>query len=223
VYFYQLHVSPDGKHISTLERILGAQEFTRLARWNTTTGKIEHQHSLPAGARTCAWFRDGSTVALALAEALALVDVKTGRRRFQVAGTSASGPVTVSPDDRLVAVPLAGNKGEQAAIGVWETATGKEVARVATGKVHHLRMLPGNRFLLTTDEQFLRVWDLATRSERLRWPLPEAGTDDWGRSFVFGLEASPDGQQAITILADGTALVWDLMPAWRDRPPEVKR
>jgi WD40 repeat protein len=38
-YFYQLHVSPDGRHVSTLERVFGQGRSTRLALWETATGK----------------------------------------------------------------------------------------------------------------------------------------------------------------------------------------
>jgi WD40 repeat protein len=84
---------------------------------------------------------------------------------------------------------------------------------VPAGRAEHLALAPNGRSLVTTDEAFLRVWDLARGKERRRWPLPEAGIDSWGRTFVYGLILSPDGRRAFTALADGTALVWDLSPA----------
>jgi hypothetical protein len=79
-----------------------------------------------------------------------------------------------------------------------------------TGRVIHLAMMPDNRFLVTTDEACLRVWDLATGKQTGHWPLPVTGIDSWGQSYVFNLMLSPDGQRAFTALADGTALVWGL-------------
>src|SRR5262249_1596964 len=40
VYFFRFHASPDTKRLATLERMSGAAETTRLASWDTTTGKL---------------------------------------------------------------------------------------------------------------------------------------------------------------------------------------
>src|SRR5262249_53126189 len=101
--FYQLHVSPDGKHASTLEQIVGHEETTRLARWEIPTGKLLRQHSLPAGSRHGTWSADGTAVALALKDGLTLVDVDTGAVRFRIPGVPGGGPVAASPDGRLLA------------------------------------------------------------------------------------------------------------------------
>jgi WD40 repeat protein len=215
VYFYQFHVSPDLRHASTLERIFGqGREATRLVYWDAAVGKLLRQHTLPGEIRECAWSDDGLTVALSLSSGLTLAEVESGVHRFHLAGTS-GGPAA-SPDDRLLAARRGGGA------GVWEAATGKEVASVAAGKVAHLALTPDNRSLVATDEGFLRVWDLATGRERRRWALPEAGTNAWGRTFVASLLLSPDGRRAFTVLADGTALVWDLSPATQAVEPLVK-
>jgi WD40 repeat protein len=207
-YFFHLHLSADARHVATLERLFAAGESTRLALWETATGKLLQQHSLPPGARVCAWSTEGTTVALALNDTLRLMEVETGSERFRVLGVPSAGPLTASSDDRLLAAPCA-----KGLVTAWETATGKEVARVAAGSVAHLALTPDGRFLVSTDEQALRVWDLATSQEHRHWALPLAGKTSWGLTFVNVLVLTPDGRRAITALADGTGLVWDLAPA----------
>jgi hypothetical protein len=208
VYYFHLHPSRDGKHVATLERMFDRVQTTRLAWWETATGKLVRQHSLPADTRVCAWLAGGALIALPLKDGLTLMEVETGTTRFQVPGTANGGPLAASPDDRLLAAPRTGPN----VVGIWEVATGKEVTTVTTGRVDHVGLAPDNRSLVTTDEGFVRVWDLATGKERGRWALPVAGIDSWGKTFVFRLLVSPDGRRAFTALADGTALVWDLTP-----------
>jgi WD40 repeat protein len=225
VYFYQLHASPDGKRVSTLERTFGQGESTRLAVWELDTGKLVHQHALPAGVREGVWLAGGASVALPLKEGLTLMELDTGQTRFHAVGTAGNGPVAGSPDGRLLAAQRTGEPGaksEAIAVGVWEVATGKEVAALTTGRFDHLAVAADNRSLVTADEGFLRVWDLATGKERRRWPLPVAGIDSWGKTFVFRLLLAPDGRRAFTALADGTALVWDLTLAQHTAEPPLK-
>src|SRR6202030_446698 len=100
-------------------------------------------------------------------------------------------------------------KGNSATVVVWETATGKEVATVATGGFGHLALMPDNRCVVTAEYGVLHVRDMATGKERRHWALPEGGkTGANGRRFVFALRLSPDGRRAFTVLADGTALAW---------------
>jgi hypothetical protein len=102
-----------------------------------------------------------------------------------------------------------------AVVNIWEAVTGKEAAIVAIGQASHLALTPDNRHLVAADGKRLRVWDLATGKEQSRWALPEGVTGLWGREAVTRLLLSPDGRRAFTALGDGTALVWDLMPAIR--------
>jgi WD40 repeat protein len=213
VYFFQLHVSPDGKHVSTLERLVNQGDSTRLASWDAATGKLVSQHSLPPQSRACAWSTDGTMVALPLKDGLTLMQVESGAVRFRIPGTRNGGPLAASPDDRLLAAVRTAKEKDKVTIGILESSTGKEVTPIATGSVSHLALTPDNRHLVATDNRSLRVWDLATGEERRRWPLPEANTLSGGNDVVTGLLLSPDGQRAFTALNDGTALVWDLQPA----------
>jgi WD40 repeat protein len=222
VYCYQLYLSSDGKRVSTLERIMRPGEATRLALWDAASGKLVHQHPLPASIRGPAWSADGLLVALPLNDGLTLMEVDTGVVRFRAPGAASGKAPAASPDGRLLAARRTA-AGEAPTVRVWEAATGKEVATVATGPVAHLALAPDTRSLVASDEGFLRVWDLATGKERRRWPLPVAVTDSWGNTFVYRLLLAPDGRRAFTALADGTCLVWNLSPALRPAEPLVRR
>jgi WD40 repeat protein len=223
-YFYHLHLSADGKHVATFDRILSRDSATRLALWGTDTGMLLSQQAFPGELRLGAWSADAMTVAVPVKDVLTLADVKTGEARFQFPGIY-RGPISRSPDDRLLAAArtTVTGKDESVSVAVWEIATGKEVAAVPTGRVTHLAVAPDNRHLVTSDENFLRVWDLGTGQERRRWSLPVAGTDAWGRTFVFALDLIPDGQRAVTVVADGTALIWDLASAFHSAQPLAKQ
>jgi RNA polymerase sigma factor (sigma-70 family) len=211
-YFFHLHLSPDARRIATLQQMIRS-ESTRLAVWDAATGKLLRQQELPPQARTCAWSAEGTTVALLLPDGLRLVEVDSGTERFRVPGTSAGGPLASSPDDRLLAARRpAGGKNAGPVVGIWEAATGKQVAAVAAACAGHLALAADARHLITTDNRCLRVWDLATGKECLCLALPLVGSDAWD-TFVTALVLTPDGQRAVTALVDGTALVWDLATA----------
>jgi RNA polymerase sigma factor (sigma-70 family) len=207
VYFYQLHLSPDGKHVSSLERMFDRAggrvgESTRLVLWEVATRKPLHQHRLPAETRHCAWLADGKALAVPLEGRLLLMETVTGMAHFRA--PDALAPVAASPDERLLAARRRSEPGKPATVAVWEAVTGKEVTALAAGQPAHLALAADNRALVTTAGRSLRVWDLATGKERRRWALPGAVRQLW---------LSPDGRRAFTALDDGTALVWDLVPA----------
>jgi WD40 repeat protein len=207
-YFYRFHLLADGKHVGALERIATNEENTRAAVWDLSTGAIVRQHTLPGEIRQGTWSADGESVVLPLPEGLTKLEVGSGVAVFRAAGIQSGTPVMASLDGRLIAA-----RKTAATLGVQEALTGREVATLAVGRCDHFALAADNRTLVSTDEGFLRVWDLATGKERLRWPLPEVMTDAAGKSFVSALALSPDGRRAFTSLADGTALVWDLTRA----------
>lgn len=223
ISFYELHVSADGKHVSSLEQFFAQGESTRLAYWDLETAKIVSQYFLPPQTRTGAWSANGTSVALLLKNGLTQMNVENGAVRYQISGTQTSGPLAASPDERLLAALRSGHAKDDAAVGVWEAATGKEIATLATGPVSHLALTPDGRHLVAADDKFLRVWDLATGMERRRWPFPEANISAFSGGGLISaafppvtrLLLSPNGRRAFTALNDGTALVWDLQPALR--------
>src|SRR5262249_48071225 len=150
--------------------ILKRGEFTRLVRWDLATGKPRSQHLFEGQIRDAAWPGDGTTVALCQRGGLSLLDAEDGTELFHVP-TPAEGPVA-SPDGALLAARLTTKK----AVGVWEAATGKEVASLPAGKGTHLAFAAGNRRVVTADAESIRAWDLADGRECWRWPLPVRGS-----------------------------------------------
>jgi RNA polymerase sigma factor (sigma-70 family) len=224
-WFYWLYPTPDGKFVSTVERAGDGKgaEFTRLTRWDAGTGKVVREDRLPASGTDAenGWSPngapspDGKLAALSLNDGLALVELASGTVLARMRGTPGGCPVIFSPDGRLIAARLTAGQSDGATVGVWESATGKEVTRVAAGAVVHLQLAPDDRSLLTTDPEFMRVWDLATGVERFRQPLPVALVDSWRSTFVSKLLLLPDGRRAFTSFLDGTALIWDVTPGLR--------
>ena len=221
---YQLlHVSADGKQLSTFEKKLFGELYhcRRLAVWETTKGKLVRDYPIPYERSVCSWSADGSVLALSTADGVELREIDSGRVCCRLPGPFKGGIVAASCDQRLIAVlgrkeegrPSPGQMIKDGEVGIWEAKSGREVARIAAGPAAHLALVAGGRCLVTTDESFLRVWDLATGTERRRWALPPGSADSRGTTMISHLFALPDGRRVVTSLYDGTALVWDLSPA----------
>jgi hypothetical protein len=170
-------------------------------------------------------------VALPLNQGLTIMDVETGTVRYRIAETRSGSPIAASPDGRLLAAWHETKAKDKPALGIWETASGKEVATVMTASsTAAFALMSDNRHLVAADRGLLRVWDLATGKECLRWSLPEMDLVPAGgpafsmkMDLVTRLVLSFDGRRAFTALYDGTALVWDLQPALRQDPPLVEK
>jgi RNA polymerase sigma factor (sigma-70 family) len=218
VYFL-LHGSADGKHFTTIVPNWSGPTYSckRLQVWESATGKLVRDYPVPSGKWDCSWAPDGLALELPTDDGMELRDVESGRTRFKVPGTSKGGIVAASPDQRLIALLETKEMGrpgltdKESTVGIWEAATGHEIARIATGPAAHLALVAGGRCLVTSDKDFLHVWDLATGTERRRWALPSR-LNSWEASVVNQLLAVPDGRRVVTVLYNGTALVWDLSP-----------
>jgi hypothetical protein len=192
----RVRVSSDGKTAIALLRVWKGPEAANLVVWDIASGGVKGERSFPAEQRQWAWTEDGSAVALSTSDGLVVADGhEPSRTRFTMTGVAADAPIAFSPDGRL----LAARKTESEVIVV-EVASGAVVATVKTDKVDHLALTDYGRTLVATVDNSLKVFDVATGVERGRRLLPvQAG----------GL-LLPDVKRAITALADGTGLVWDL-------------
>lgn len=223
---FDVHLSPDGKRISTLERAVVAEQVTRVASWDTTTGKLLEERRLPLHTVISAWSEQGNMVTLAEPDGLAFPHLENNGSISRIRRIVNESAWAITPDGRLIAVRYHANSNtlpRKQFVGIWEAATGKRVADLEAEGVVHLALMPDNRHLAVTDRGFLRLFDLATGKERRRWPLPEANTHNGDDSVVARLLLSPDGRRAFTALNDGTALVWDLQPALRPGKPLVEK
>ena len=230
--YYLLHNSVDGKQLTTVEQRVGRETYRceRLAVWEAATGKLIREEPIPKERCVCSWSPDGSALALATDNGMELRDLESGRVSCRLAGTFKGGIVAASSDQRLFAVlgtkemgrPSLGRTIKEGAVGTWEAVSGKEVARITASPAANICLANGGRCLVTTDEGFLRLWDLATGKERRRWALPAGAVDPWGTTIVSHLLALPDGRRVVTTLLDGTALVWDLSSALDSLEPLAK-
>ncbi len=138
---------------------------------------------------------------------------------------AAEGPFVLSPDGRLLAgrkAAPANAKAKAGTIVIWEMASGKEVSSVTTKGFGKIALTPDNRCVVTTEYGILKVRDLATGAVRQSLPMPDGDVGSRGRTWVWAMMLSPDAHRAITAIADGTALVWDLTPSVRPAEPLVK-
>jgi serine/threonine protein kinase/WD40 repeat protein/Tfp pilus assembly protein PilF len=88
--------------------------------------------------------------------------------------------IAVSPDGRWVAT---GSHGPSEVVKVWEAATGKHVADLATGGGAYVAFSPDDKYLATGGDA-LRVWEAGSWHERLRFAT----------RHLMGLAFSPNSQ-----------------------------
>ncbi|VTR93808.1 wd-40 repeat : Uncultured bacterium genome assembly Metasoil_fosmids_resub OS=uncultured bacterium PE=4 SV=1: Sigma70_r2: Sigma70_r4_2 [Gemmata massiliana] len=201
-YLYQVRVSSDGKTAAALARQLAQSEKTSCVVWDIASGRVKGERVLPPEQRVWAWTADESTVALSTPDSLIVADgADPSRTRFTISGVEANAPIAFSSDGRLLATRRT-TKEEPNAGGVIivEVTTGAVVAVVKTGKIDRVALADGGRTLVTTGAGALKVFDTTSGAERGRWAVPVQST---------ALLLAGD-TRAITALADGTGLVWDL-------------
>ncbi|HEX3152736.1 MAG TPA: WD40 repeat domain-containing protein [Gemmataceae bacterium] len=220
------HFSPDGR----LAAASAAPEQTgglyRLAVWEASTGEVVHRHRVPFKKRPVvdAWLPGGSAVVVRGEDKTILVDSATGRigPEFPKAAIGYS----CSEDGRLLFSCLNGFFN----LPIWEAVSGQPVVEIPTGKTGSLALgvSLSARAVVIDDGRFLRVNDLVTGKERGRWAIAIRDHDNTDDRPIFALQAIPNSQRVLTILRDGTALVWDLaafpMPRLSDKhgDPELR-
>jgi WD40 repeat protein len=167
----------------------------------------------PDGALLTPWSNNG----------LQITEVLSGRALAAVAGDLGR-PSAFSPDARLLVAGIhkAGVdpfNPEVEAIGLYETATGKEVLRLEAGTVQPIAFSPDGRWLVTADVKGMRVWDVGTGKvlSQRAWPEGFVPHPTW--TPVGSLTFLPDGKRLVTGVRDGTSLVWDMTRLTRDLKP----
>src|SRR5262249_52745035 len=108
------------------------------------------------------------------------------------------------------------------AVRLWETATGKEIVTLPTGPANYLALCD-SRTLVAVGPDSFRVLDVSSGRELLRSVLPEGTGALYSKSYGQGLCLSADARRAVTSLADGTLLVWDLTLARREAAGKNRR
>jgi WD40 repeat protein len=109
------------------------------------------------------------------------------------------GLVALSGDSRRIAAPEVG----QDRVGVWDTITGVEVARLKADSARYAAFGADGNTLITGGFHAARIWDLTTRTTRFTLPGHK------GMVFV-GVDVSPDGRLVATFSSNYPEVrVWD--------------
>jgi RNA polymerase sigma factor (sigma-70 family) len=214
---HRAEFSPDGKRVFTFgSEVIGGKVGPHVVVWDVATGKEIRRLAVEPGASF--WFPtlapDGKSFAWAAGGEVHLWDLAGDRRlrRFGPAGASHEhAAAAFAPDGKTLAV-----RGHQT-VTLWDVGTGKSLAWfgvqrlperqvVAASAMHGpvpcLAFSPdGTKFLTTTDDATLRVWDVALGREV--FPIPGH------RSAVHAVAASADGKAITTLGVNGTAWLWE--------------
>jgi RNA polymerase sigma factor (sigma-70 family) len=217
-YVFHCGLSRDGKLLAAASLHYGTPNRTQVSVWEVATGKLLARRPLSVGFN--AWFAPGVKAMLTkTAGGLILEDTATGQTMAPALPGETGSPVRFSPDGRLVALGIheaADKKGYQfGGLSVIEIASAKEVLRL-NAKQRWVDFSADGLALVTTDDEEIHVWDVATGQELLRKPgLEKRVPINSPIAFVHNSQALATG------LRDGTILVWDLSPRLWPRPPKI--
>ena len=145
-------MSPSGQRVATTDR-----DGVRL--WTLSDGQMVALDSQSSGARIVAFSPNGELIAADDYGAIRLWTLPAGResRVTQGAHGDTVRIVTFSPDGNLMA-----SGSQDATARVWETASGREVARMAyPDPVDVVRFSPDGAYLVTAGRaSTIDIWDL---------------------------------------------------------------
>jgi RNA polymerase sigma factor (sigma-70 family) len=195
-----LTLSPDGKILA----VATGPNTRKVFVWEWQAGLEPREiKATPRGALSVAFSPDGKTLATGDdgQEGIRLWDVASGRLLRQLGDRTGWGRnrVCFSPDGRY----LASTSSSQNTLILWDPKTGKEVRRLA-GLRSWLRQFtfsPDSRRLAGTHDGVVRVWDVATGKELVKYE--DAHRDPPSRVALLA------GDTAVTGGDDGTVRVWD--------------
>jgi len=213
--------------LSPDQRFLVATELTGLIRvYDTVTGKpirsfagreFEYQPTFSPDGKLMATTHSGRTVRL--------YDFATGRVVRDFETPSGSSCLAFAPDGQSLAtghyndqklVRLTEKLGGQLPgdlIYLWDTASGRELWRIATGhdSVESLSFSPDGLLIASSGwDRVVHIWEAATGQERRRY--------DGHRRSVESVDFGPDGLRLASASMDGTALIWQVFdPAPAER------
>jgi WD40 repeat protein len=207
-------LSPDGRRLTTVEQAFAPDRVWRVCVWDTDPLKEIASQDFPTSGER-GWAGLAGKMALVTRNGIAIVDATSGKLSLKIPATE-TGPLAASGDHRLLAAfQRDKTTSTNSTVRVWEVASGREVATLATGNVDFLALTRDGRALITLAGAALRVWDLPSARVRHHMPLPQ----EFALSrFVSGFYLAPDDRRATTALADGTLLVWLLPSTLPDSP-----
>ncbi len=213
-----LAFTPDGKRIAS-----GASD-NRIRLWDAADGKevrCLEGHGRPQGGEKAEWRNgiyalvftpDGRTlISRGVDETVRVWDVATGAERRRVDGVPGSAwALALSPDARVLAVPVADFQKGMGEVRLAEVATGKEVRRLARGGVVNCVAFSPDGSLLAVgvgEQDWQRPGDIklcdAATGKELR---TLRGHRRWVNAVVF----SPDGKALASGSLDASPRLWDV-------------
>jgi RNA polymerase sigma factor (sigma-70 family) len=191
----------------------------KLMRWDVATGRATTLGDVPGLTSWAGAVEPGGRYFTCAGQ---VHDARTGKALAELAGHEAESDASFSPDGMQVAggpTWRGGDKGgpprREHAIRVWETLTGKAIARLATGLLPGDKVLhPGGRFLAVNEMTGIRLWDLRSGKAVKHWPMPAELSVNGGAYRVSCFAFSPDGRTLATGHPDGSILLWGVdLPA----------
>ncbi len=219
-----MHISPDGRKVAAILPSIDDRRHDPyyLVIWCAETGNRLIRREME-NAIQCEWSPDGRFIVAQGLQETCCIDASNGRLLYKLEDR---GKLAFSADGRLCVSNWLADRGSKTSSALFrELLTGLDVADEWLGprQLTGLVVLGPLRALVTADDEYLRVFDIATQAERGRLKSQTlAGPVGSMRSF-------PDGRRVLTTHADGTALVWDLSefapPKLSDRhgEPQLKQ
>lgn len=221
-----LHVSPDGKHLMAMdvrgETIGGVHKRRRfVTTWDATSGERIARRATSLDNRTNleqeAISPDGRFATLWENELL-VFDIVANRVLRKITGDTLA-PTAFSADSKLMAIggAFSSVRGSER-VRVLDVASGKELLSLPTGPVWRRAFSPDGRFLATTGDGGLALWEMATGKPALQRAVANKERAQTISPFSAScLAFAPDGRAVATSLADGSLLIWDVAPAARQK------
>jgi WD40 repeat protein len=186
-------------------------------------------HEIDDWIELIAFSPDGKTLASACGREVRVWDVASGKPIVKLQGNQERRCFAFSPDGRTLALG-AGSEAKPSAIRVFDVPSGKEQQGFGRGiMVNALAFSPDGRCLAAADElHAVRLWDFASRKERISFPHGQELKVEEGRSLfqdslVTSVAFSPDGRWLLAgyhtwmgqtaganVKGESYALLWDV-------------